>query len=107
MIRSEFEALVDATVGAVLAGYGFTLTRQPPGEVNERRPRAIYETTPEAFRRTLPKYAAGMDVSGVDCVDLTIEGNPRMPLLVELEGQELVRAPLDSLASDLAQVLAS
>ncbi len=106
MLRAEFEQLVDATVGTILAGYGFTLAPQPPGGLDERRPRAIYETTPEAFERVLPRIAAHWNIEA-DCVGLTIEGDPRLPLVVHLEGDEFVRAPLDSLAPVLAQALAA
>lgn len=103
-MRSEFERLVDATVGVALAAYGFRLAPQPPGDLDERFPRAIYETTPETFERNLPKLAAHWDIEA-DCVDLIIEGHPRLPLLATLEGEELVRAPLGSLAPALAQAL--
>lgn len=106
MMRSEYERLVDATVGPILAAYGFKLAPQPPGDLDEPRPRAIYETTPELFERNLSKIAAQWNVEA-DCVGLVIVGHPRLPLVAELEGDELVRAPLDSLAPALAQVLAA
>lgn len=104
-MRSEFERLVDASVGSTLAEYGFALAPQSPGDVDEPRPRAIYETLPETFDATLPGIAARWDVEA-DCIDLTIEGDPRAELSVSLEGDEFVRAPLSSLAAVLARALA-
>lgn len=105
-MRSEFERLVDATVGVALAAYGFKLAPQPPGDLDELCPRAIYETTPEEFERNLPKMAPHWDIEA-DCVDLIIEGHPSLPLLATLEGEDFVRAPLDSLAPAMAQALAA
>jgi hypothetical protein len=104
-MRSEFERIVDANVGPTLAEYGFALAPQPPGDLEEPRPRAIYEALPETFDATLPGIAAHWDVEA-DCIDLTIEGDPRAALTVSLEGDEFVSAPLSSLPAVLARALA-
>jgi hypothetical protein len=91
MKRSTFEGLVAGALDAVLTPYGFSLTAQPPADVREAAPVAIFEADPVTFQERLPGLADRFaDLSAVSCIDLTVRWERGLSLLsAEIEGFDL------------------
>ena len=114
MERGEFEHLVRSHLDEVLVPRGFTLTPQPPPDVFDQEPAAVYEAEPADFERRYPTLAEDL-LDNVACVDLWVKLDPGTGFLsCELEGAivDFPRHPavplqeqLGSLATTIASVL--
>jgi hypothetical protein len=89
MKRGEFEQVTRDHLDNVLNPRGFTLTAQPPEDVEDAQPAAVYEARPQDFVRRYPTLGEGM--LDQPCIDLWIKQD-RMTgsLTCELEGVALV-----------------
>jgi len=123
MRRGEFERLVQRHLDHVLLPRGFRLTPQPPADVMDEQPSAVYEADPGDFARRFPRLAGGL--SDAPCVDFWVHLNPNSGRISsELEGPSLevvmgrlgmsdwgnmenadLDAQLDQLAKSIAAVL--
>src|ERR1700736_3134016 len=70
MRRGDFEGLVRRHLDSTLDPRGFTLTPQPPADVDDEQPHAVYEAKPDDFNRRYPTLAIGGDPP---CIDLWVE----------------------------------
>ncbi len=123
MRRGDFERLVQRHLDPALLPRGFTLTPQPPADVEDMQPRAIYEAQTKDFARRYPRLAGNL--SDAPCVDFWVHLNPSSgKISSELEGPSLedvmrrlgvidlalaenagLEAQLDRLAKSIAAVL--
>jgi hypothetical protein len=89
MKRGEFERLIQHHLDDVLRPRGFSLTPQPPADVEDAEPFAVYEANPKDFVRRYPKFADGT-LGDQPCVDLWIKQDRKTGrLFCELEGDRL------------------
>jgi hypothetical protein len=104
MKRGEFEQLVRDHLDDVLRPRGFALTPQPPADVEDEEPAAIYEAVPQDFVRRYPTLGEGM--LDQPCVDLWIKQDRKTGRLIcELEGIALVRLLEESHLRDVAAMI--
>ena len=112
MKRGDFEELVREHLDGVLVSRGFVSVPQPPADVEDAEPAAVYEAEPADFARRYPGLARDMDLENVSCVDLWVKLNPHAQRLTcELEGARVEAAdptlPASQQLESLAAVIVS
>jgi hypothetical protein len=123
MRRGDFERLVQRHLDPALLPRGFALTPQPPADIYDKRPHAVYEAETKDFARRFPRLAGNL--SDAPCVDFWVHLDPTSgKISSELEGPSLedvmrrlgvidlargenadLEAQLDQLAKSIAAVL--
>jgi hypothetical protein len=121
--RGDFELLVQRYLDPALLPRGFSLTAQPPADVHDKQPSAVYEAETKDFARRFPRLAGSL--SDAPCVDFWVHLNLTSGRISsELEGPSLddvmrrlgvtdlalgenanLEAQLDRLARSVAAVL--
>ncbi|MGH2748608.1 MAG: hypothetical protein ACRDKB_11885 [Actinomycetota bacterium] len=105
MTRGDFERLIQHHMDEVLRPRGFALTPQPPADVHDPEPFAVYEADPEEFARRYPKLGESL-LDDDPCVDIWIKHDRETErLLCELEGHPLGDLLEDADLSEVAAMI--